>query len=284
MTNRRNFLKTSAAFAAGSMVLPMISCSESKVIGLQLYTVRDKIKNDLDGTLKKLSEIGYNSMEAAGYNATDGTFYGEKPKAFAQKLIDLGMPLNSSHTVFEPDTAEKVFADAADAGCKYVIYPYLPDTMRQNIDGYKATAEKFNKMGEIGNKYGLRFGYHNHAFEFENMDGQIGMDVLIGETDPELVTFEVDLYWVTRGGYDPVEYLSKYPGRFELWHVKDMVKTEDMFFAPVGSGKINFESIFAIKEKAGMKMYFVEQDRFKELDPMESVEMSFNYLNNATWA
>lgn len=283
MTNRRNFLKTTTAFAAGSIVLPMVSCTKEKVIGLQLYTVRDKIKQNLDNTLNRLSEIGYNSMEAAGYSPTDGTFYGMKPKAFADKLTQLGMPLHSSHTTFAPDTAEKVFADAVEAGSKYVIYPYLVEDMRQNIDGYKATAEMFNKMGEIGNKYGIRFGYHNHAFEFEEMDGQIGMDVLIGETDPELVTFEVDLYWVIKGGYKPVDYLQKHPGRFEIFHVKDMAKTEDMFFSPVGIGRIDFESIFAIKEIAGMKMFFVEQDSFKEYDPFESIEMSFNYLNNANF-
>ncbi len=283
MASRRNFLKTSAAFAAGSMVLPMYSCTKEKTIGLQLYTVRDKIKNDLDGTLNRLAEIGYNSMEAAGYNAADNTFYGMKPKEFAAKLNSLGMPLHSSHTVFELNLAEKVCAGAAEAGSQFVIYPYLPDNFRKNIDGYKATAEKFNKMGEIANKHGIRFGYHNHAFEFEKMEGKIGMDVLIEETDPSLVTFEIDLYWVTKGGYDPVDYILKYPGRFELYHVKDMVKTDDMFFAPVGTGRIDFEKIFAIKEQAGMKYFFVEQDRFREYDALESVETSFNYLNNASF-
>ncbi|NOR75342.1 MAG: TIM barrel protein [Draconibacterium sp.] len=283
MSNRRNFLKTTAAFAAGSMVLPMVSCTKDKVIGLQLYTVRDKINQDLDGTLNRLAEIGYNSMEAAGYSFNDGTFYGLKPKAFAEKLNGLGMPLNSSHTVCEPDSAEKIFTDAAEAGCKFVIYPYLAEPLRQNIDGYKATAEKFNKIGEIANKHGIRFGYHNHAFEFDKMDGQTGMDVLINETDPKLVTFELDLYWVTKGGANPVDFIKKHPGRFEVLHMKDMVKSDDMFFAPVGSGRIDFESIFAVKETAGMKMFFVEQDRFKELDPFESVEMSFNYLNNASF-
>ncbi|MCD6354243.1 MAG: sugar phosphate isomerase/epimerase [Prolixibacteraceae bacterium] len=281
MTNRRNFLKTTAAFAAGSMVLPMMSCGKEKVIGLQMYSVRDKIKQDLDRTLNRLAEIGYNSMEAAGYNIPDGTFYGMKPKAFSDKLKGLGMPLNSSHSVFEPEEADKVFTDAAEAGSKYVIYAYLPEQFRQNIDGYKATAEKFNKIGEIAKKYGIRFGYHNHNFEFIKMNGQMGIDVLHTETDPELVTFEVDLYWVTRGGQDPVEFLRKYPGRTELFHVKDMTKTDDMFFAPVGSGRIDFKSIFAQKEIAGMKMFFVEQDSFRDYDAFESVEMSFNYLNNA---
>ncbi len=283
MTDRRNFLKTTAAVTAGSLLFPQISCSFSKekIIGLQLYTVRDKINQNLDNTLVRLAEIGYNSMEAAGYNFSDGTFYGMSPKKFSDRLNELGMPLHSSHSVVEPADAEKIFTDAVEAGCKYVIYPYLPEEYRKNIDGYKATAEKFNKIGEIANKTGIRFGYHNHAFEFEKMEGQMGMDILISETDPKLVTFEIDVYWVTRGGHDPVDYIKKFPGRFEIYHLKDMVKTEDMFFAPVGSGRIDFEGIFAAKETAGMKMFFVEQDRFRDLDPLESVELSFNYLNNA---
>lgn len=284
MTNRRDFLKTTAVFTAATMVYPMAACSkEKKTIGLQLYTVRDNIQQDLNATLDRLAQIGYNSLEAAGYNASDGTFYGMAPKAFADLVNGLGMPLNSSHTVFELDSAEKVIADAAATGAKYIVYPYLPDQFRTNLDGWKETADKFNKMGEIAKKNGLKFGYHNHAFEFELMEDQIPMDLLISQTDPELVTFELDVYWVTRGGYDPVDYFKKYPGRFELWHIKDMVKTDDMFFAPVGSGRLDFGGIFAAKETAGMKYFFVEQDSFKEIDPMQSAEMSFQYLNQANF-
>lgn len=284
MTNRRDFLKTTAAFTAATMVYPMAACSaEEKIIGLQLYTVRDNIEQDLNATLERLSQIGYNSLEAAGYNASDGTFYGLAPKAFSDLVNGLGMPLHSSHTVFELDSAEKVIADAAATGAKYIVYPYLPDQFRTNLDGWKETADKFNKIGEIAKKNGLKFGYHNHAFEFEQMEDQIPMDLLISQTDPELVTFELDVYWVTRGGYDPVDYFKKYPGRFELWHIKDMVKTDDMFFAPVGSGRMDFAGIFAEKQTAGMKYFFVEQDSFKEIDPMQSAEMSFQYLNQANF-
>lgn len=282
MTNRRDFLKTTTAFTAATMIFPMVACAfEKKVIGLQLYTVRDKIQQDLKTTLEKVAKIGYNSVEAAGYNVADGTFYGMPLKPFVQLLNSLGMPLNSSHTVFELDSAEKVIGDAASAGAKYIIYPYLSDQFRTNLDGWKATAEKFNKMGEIAKKNGIRFGYHNHAFEFDRMEDQIPYDLLLTQTDPSLVTFEMDLYWVTRGGHNPIDFFKKYPGRFELWHVKDMVKTEDMFFAPVGTGRLDFTDIFAEKKTAGMKYFFVEQDSFKDLDPMESVEMSFKYLNQA---
>ena len=282
MANRRDFIKSTAAFTAGVIALPMAACGKSKkTIGLQLYTVRDKISANQQETLEKLAQIGYNSLEAAGYNLNDRTFYGMEPKAFGDLVKGLGMPLHSSHTVYELDNAETVCEDAAKTGAKYIIYPYLPDQFRENLDGYKATAAKFNKMGELAQKHGLKFGYHNHAFEFEQMDGQIPMDVLVAETDPALVTFELDLYWVTKGGYDPVEYFRKYPGRFELWHVKDMVKSEDEFFAPVGQGRIDFEKIFAEKATSGMKYFFVEQDSFRNLDPFESVEISFNYLNEA---
>jgi sugar phosphate isomerase/epimerase len=282
MTNRRDFLKTTAAFAAATMVVPTFAFApEKKIIGLQLYTVRDKIKLDLKSTLEKVAKIGYNSAEAAGYNVADGTFYGMAPKAFAELLNGLGMPLTSSHTSFELDTAEKVIADTASTGAKYIIYPFLADKFRTNLDGWKATAEKFNKMGEIAKKNGIQFGYHNHAFEFEKMEDQIPYDLLLSQTDPSLVTFEMDLYWVTKGGYNPVDYFKKYPGRFQLWHVKDMTKTDEMFFAPVGSGRIDFSGIFAEKKTAGMKYYFVEQDSFKDLDAFESIEMSYKYLSQA---
>ena len=282
MTNRRDFLRTSVALAAATMISPTFAFApEKKVIGLQLYTVRDKIKLDLKSTLEKVAKIGYNSAEAAGYNVAEGTFYGMAPKAFAEFLNGLGMPLTSSHTTFELDTAEKVIADAASTGARYIIYPFLADKFRTNLDGWKATAEKFNKLGEIAKKNGIQFGYHNHAFEFEKMEGQIPYDLLLSQTDPSLVTFEMDLYWVTKGGYNPVDYFKKYPGRFQLWHVKDMTKTDDMFFAPVGSGRIDFSGIFAEKKTAGMKYFFVEQDSFKVIDAYESIEMSYKYLNQA---
>lgn len=285
MANRRDFLKTTAALAAGTFIAPsLVSCGDSKrTIGLQLYTVREKLNANLKGTLEAVAAIGYNSLEAAGYNMNDGTFYGMAPQEFASLTKGMGMILNSTHTVFEPEAAEKVCADAAKAGVKYIIYPYLPDNFRENLDGYKATAEKFNKLGEVARKNGLTFGYHNHAFEFEKMDGQIPFDVLLNQTDPSLVTFELDIYWIVKAGFDPVDYFTKFPGRFELWHVKDMTKTDDMFFAPVGSGRIDFAGIFARRKTSGMKYFFVEQDSFRDLDSLESIEMSFNYLNSANF-
>ena len=187
MNNRRDFLKTTAVFAAASMILPLGAFTQDKkTIGLQLYSVRDKLQKDLKGTLEKLAKIGYNSLEAAGYNAFDGTFYGMAAKPFIELVNGLGMTLNSSHTTFELDMAEKVIAATAATGAKYIIYPFLAEKFRTNLDGWKTTAEKFNKMGEIAKKNGIRFGYHNHAFEFDKIDGQLPYDILVSQTDPSL--------------------------------------------------------------------------------------------------
>lgn len=284
MSNRRDFLKTAAAFTAATMIAPMAACSpKKKTIGLQLYTVRDKIQQNVKSTLEKVAQIGYNSVEAAGYNVNDSSFYGMPLKEFTSLLNSLGLTLNGSHTVFELDAADKVIGDAAAAGAKYIVYPYLADQFRSDLDGWKMSAEKFNKMGEIAKKNGIQFGYHNHNFEFVETDGQIPYDLLVSQTDPSLVTFEMDLYWVNRGGQNPIDYFKKYPGRFQLWHVKDMVKTDDMFFAPVGTGRIDFQAIFAEKETSGMKYFFVEQDSFKDMDPFESIEISYKYLNQANF-
>ncbi len=283
MTNRRDFLKSAAALTAGSFIIPSLVSGKapSKVIGLQLYTVRDQLKSDLKGTLEAVAKIGYNSLEAAGYDLNERTFYGMAPSEFAKLTKSLGMKLRSTHTAFEPDVADTVCEDAANAGVEYVIYPYLSDQYRKDLDGYKATAEKFNKLGDIAKKYGLKFGYHNHAFEFDKMEGKIPYDILLSDTDPSCVVFEVDLYWMTKAGYDPVKYFHKNPGRFALWHVKDMTKTDDMFFAPVGTGRIDFRKIFDTRKIAGMNYFFVEQDSTKGMDPLESIEISYKYLYSA---
>ncbi|MCL3778923.1 twin-arginine translocation signal domain-containing protein [Prolixibacteraceae bacterium JC049] len=283
MTNRRDFLKSAAAFAVGAMVLPAFTSPSEKKIGLQLYSVRDEIKKDLDLTLAKLAKIGYNSAELAGFDLNKGTFYGMSPREFAGKMKVYGLEINSSHSVFRAKDAEKVCSAAAEVGTKYLVHPCIQGEFRKDVDSYKRAAEELNKIGEVANKYGVRFGYHNHDFEFKDLGGQKGMDILLNETDPKLVTFEVDMYWVTKAGYNPIGYLSKFPGRFELFHVKDMTKTEDRFFAPVGHGRIDFEQIFALKDKLGMKYFFVEQDSFKTLKSLQSMEMSYKYLSNASW-
>src|SRR5512133_3735151 len=153
MTHRRDFIKSSAIIAAAAMVSPITAFTPAKkTIGLQLYTVRDLIQKDLKSTLEKVAKIGYTSLEAAGYNVSDGKFYGMVLKAFVKLIGDLGMKLNSSHTTFGPEGADKVIGDAAEAGVKYIVYPFLAEKFRTNLDGWKATADKFNKLGEIAKR------------------------------------------------------------------------------------------------------------------------------------
>ncbi len=248
-----------------------------QLIGIQLYTLRDLVNQDFTGTLTKLSQIGYNSIEAAGYN--DGHFYGYKPTEYKNILTDLGLAPISSHCNINIDNAKKVAEDTLNAGMSYVILPWIGTDRRSSLDTYKALAEEMNIIGEQCNQLGLKFGYHNHAFEFETIDGQLPYDILLNETDADKVCMQLDLYWMVYGGYDPLEYFKKYPGRFELWHVKDMADDAKRESTEIGSGTLDFPAMFNDKSLSGMQYYFVEQEAFS-MDPMESVRISFNYLKN----
>lgn len=301
--SRRNFIKSAAYGAAGTLAvsqLGLIACqggsqkqaatgeaassSEPKPVGIQLYTVRDAMQEDVRKTLEKVAEIGYKHLELAGY--ADGKFYGFEPSIFKSMVEDLGMKVISSHTGVEIkgvdlSNAESLAADHAELGVKYCVKPWLIEERRTTIDSYKQVAEELNLIGEVMSKYDIQFGYHNHDFEFDTVEGKTPYyDVLIPETDPELVVMEIDVYWATKAGQDPVEIFNKFPGRFGLWHVKDMTETEEQYFAPVGTGVIDFNRIFAAKEKAGMKYFFVEQDSTKVYAPMEAIEISYDNLTN----
>jgi sugar phosphate isomerase/epimerase len=179
------------------------------------------------------------------------------------------------------DAMRKAAEDSKTAGAQYLVYAYLNETERTSLDDYKRHAETFNQFGEICKEIGLQFAYHNHDFEFETFDNTIAYDYLIENTDPELVKFELDLYWITKAGFDPIEYFNKANGRIELWHVKDMNNQDEKFFAPVGTGIIDFETIFAKKDVSGMKFFFVEQDQTKDQAPIEAIAQSFKYLQSA---
>ncbi len=234
MENRRTFIKKSGTFAAGSLLIPsVISCTKkkSKEIGLQIYSVRNELKEDLKGTLKQIAEIGYKWIELADYN--EGKFYGKSPSDFKKLIEELGMEIISSHTGVEVkgvdmSNAEKLADAHAELGLKYVVKPWLVEERRVSADSYKKVAEELNKIGEVMKSRGLKFGYHNHDFEFETVDGQIPFDILLSETGRELVTFEIDLYWIKKGK-NAIEYFNNYPGRFELFHIKDMDNTEESF-------------------------------------------------------
>ncbi len=281
MTTRRTFIKSASAMALGTLglsAMPSFAAKKRNKYGLILYTVRDDMKKDPVKTLREVADIGYEVLEAAGYS--DGKLYGMDPAEFKRTVDGFGMKLISSHTGVTMDNVHKVIEDAQKAGLEYVVKPSFH---AKTIDEFKKGAAEFNKFGELFKSAGIKFGYHNHSFEFKKIDGQIPYDILLQETDPGLVTFELDLFWIIKGGHKPWEYFSKYPGRFQLWHVKDMEATGKKMMTEVGNGVIDFDRIFSEQKKAGMKYYFVEQDTCKNHTPLESIRISLDYIKKKGW-
>jgi len=277
---RRNFLETSAVAALGALAFPneLLEFKKVKQVGVQLYTVRDAMQKDAMATLKKIADIGYKDVELAGYN--ERKVYGKSVQEFKMMLDDLGLTSNSTHmglNVMRGNFGQAV-ADAKALGHTYIVCPYLPDNERKTIDQYKKLADELNKAGAMAKRADIQFAYHNHAFEFETLEGQIPMDVLLSACDADLVKIELDLYWATKAGQDPVEYFKKAPGRFHLWHVKDMANTTEKEFATVGSGTIDFKKIFQNAKLAGVKHFYVEQDAHKTGEPLANIETSYKYL------
>ena len=275
--NRRDFIKTSAAFSAAAALLPscITSTSEKGVpeIGLQLYTVRDQMAKDPEGTLERVAKIGYKKIETAGY--ADGKVYGFPGEVFAELLDGLGLEFVSGHIVkqhFE-QSFDQVLEFLVEAGQQYAILPWLSPEERSTLDQYKQLGELLNRCAEKAQPAGVTICYHNHDFEFVEIDGELPMNVLISELDPKLVSIELDLYWVTKAGLDPLQYLKMNKGRIPLWHVKDMADTPEKGFAEVGEGIIDYPAIFDLGSQVGMKHFFVEQDQSD--DPMKSIETSY---------
>lgn len=291
MKSRREFLQISAAGSVGMALLGSFSaCTtapadrKSYGVGIQLYTIRDAMSADTPGSLKKVSDLGYKNLELAGYS--NGEFYGYTPAEFKKMVNDLGMDIISSHTQVEAAgiTLEnaKLMADAhAELGVKYCIQPWVNDEDRQ-VETYKKMIAEWNKVGAIMKERGIQFGYHNHNFEFDTLDGLVPYyDLFMPELDADLVTMELDLFWASKAGQDPVEMFNKYPGRFQLLHMKDMRTNEDPFYnvykedvCSVGEGVIDFKRILAAKETAGTKYLFVEDDNQGNGKPFEGIETS----------
>jgi sugar phosphate isomerase/epimerase len=291
MHNRRDFLKISAVSALGIMAMGQYACTPDRKsfgVGLQLYTIRDAMAADVKGSLQKLSELGYKNLELANY--ADGKFYGYAPAEFKKMVTDLGMVTLSSHTQVEAagitlDNAKKMADDHAALGVKYCVQPWINEPDR-NIETYKKMIADWNQVGKIMKSVGIQFGYHNHNFEFATVDGVVPYyDIFLKEMDADLITMELDLFWASKAGQDPVEMFTKYPGRFQLLHLKDMYHNQAPFFdvikddiSPVGAGVIDFKRILAAKDIAGMKHHFVEDDNQGNGKPFEALEISINNL------
>jgi len=289
MTSRRSFIKSSAVYSASLLVAPSLLNYNHKYIGLQLYTVRDAMQKDPSATLAQVSKIGYNSVEGATYTGSQ-KFYGMEAAEFSRVLKQNGLIMPSSHYRLGEEKTngetvkgtlmtdwDKAVDDAAAVGVKYMVCAYLSDSERGGLDHYKKVAEQLNKAGGRCKKSGIQLCYHNHNFEFVKQDNKFPYDVLLDDTDKNLVKMEMDMYWVTKANQDPIALINKHPGRFPLWHVKDMDKTAEHSFAEVGNGSIDFKKIFKYADKAGLKYFFVEQDKTPG-DPMNSITQSISYI------
>lgn len=278
MFTRRNFIQGLAA--AGTLVFAcpqqLFASPAKKQIGIQLYTIRDLVKQDLAGSFKKLSEIGFSSIETAGYD--NRMFYDLKPAKFKEMALGYGLNPISSHSAVSMENIDQSVEDAHNAGMKYIVLPWIPEDKRKNTDAYKKLAEELNKMGEICRAADLYLGYHNHDFEFQTLEnGQVAYDLLLKETIPELVFMQIDTYWVVYAGYDPLDYFKRFPGRFALWHVKDMARGEKKETTELGSGSLNFPGYFEQRKLAGLQHVILEQEDF-HMDPWDSLDISYQYL------
>lgn len=313
MTKRRHFIQQSTTLALTGLLIPHVGSgglfTESAAIssvGLQLYTLGDLMITDTRGTLQKLAEIGYKELESAG--SQKGNYYGYKPGEFASMVRDVGLHWRSAHVggaAFSIDqmmkmarTAEdsarvqriaerfkdrapmlnlqndyqRLADDAAEGGLSYLVCSSIPVS---TMDEIKTAVDVFNKAGEACKKRGVQFGYHNHVTEFDTVEGHRPFDYILANTDKEMVKMELDLAWATKANQDPVELFKLHPGRFPLWHVKDLDK-ETKNPAEVGTGIVDFKRIFDNAKKSGMKYFFVEQDQAPE--PLQNITNSYNYL------
>jgi sugar phosphate isomerase/epimerase len=284
MNTRRTFIKQSGLLTAGLMINPSELLKKQKILGLQLYSVRDVIVKDPKGVIEKVAAAGYDEVEMYGLTA-DNKFYGLTVKELAQLLKDNNLKSPSGHyapekLLYDNGNGDDVknFCEVGHAlGHSHIIIPWLKEEGRKTIDQYKTLAEKINKAGEICKSAGLQLGYHNHDFEFIDMNGQHGYDILLNNTDASLVKMEMDLYWVVRAGYQPVEIFKKHPGRFAFWHVKDMDKADRTKNTEVGNGTVDFKTIFASAKLAGVKHFIVEQENNYVPDIFTSIKTSCSY-------
>lgn len=261
--------------------------SEKPFGGLALYTVRDAMNKEARATLEKVAQAGYVNIESAGYN--NGKFYNLSPADFKALLDEMKLtPISAHQGSVNFENVDQQIADLKAVGFKYFVIPVPPmnlfyfDNVNKKMamkGGAKNLADILTKLGEKCKAAGLELLYHNHDFEFvKDADGNVVIDYLLENCDPKLVNFQMDLYWVTKAGADPVAYFKRYPGRFKIWHVKDM--DEQGRFAPVGNGSIDFKRILANKKLSGMKYYYVEQDACFNETPLEAIKISHKGLSN----
>jgi len=274
---RRSFLATLGAtavgLATGCRPLSNLGATRSKLsrIGLELYTVRREAAADLAGTLARVAKIGYTEVEFAGY-------HNHAASEVRDLLKQNGLTAPAAHIAITAiqNTPDKTFEDARTIGHDWIVVPSLPSGKRETVDDWKRVADQFNTAAKQVKAAGFRFGFHNHNDVFKKIGEVVPIDVLMKETDPSLVSYEMDVYWVVNGGGDPVDLLTRYPGRFRLLHLKDTMGPPQHKMADVGSGVIDFKSILA--RAKGVEHYFVEHD--DPPDAFTDIAASYSYLSN----
>ncbi|HEX9282738.1 MAG TPA: sugar phosphate isomerase/epimerase [Gemmatimonadales bacterium] len=276
MTNRRDFIETLGAAALGHALQPRAPTPEPRAplhrltrIGLQLYTVRRAMQADVEATLARVAATGYTEVEFAGY-------FGKSPGEVRAILDRHGLAAPAAHVSMAADQWRAALDAARVIGHHYVVVSWIPAEQRQTLDAYKRMAQDFNRLAAEARAAGLQFAYHNHDFEFVPLEGRLPFDVLLAETDPTLVQLEMDLYWITKGGQDPLAYFARYPGRFPMVHVKDSAGAPEHRMVDVGAGTIDFRKIFARRKQAGIRHFFVEHD--EPADAFASIRASYEYL------
>ncbi|MGK2862410.1 MAG: sugar phosphate isomerase/epimerase family protein [Chitinophagaceae bacterium] len=300
---RRKFLKLGSHLAAGLALAPIACNLSSKdktseqetsdslnsadndtvspaaipAFGIQLYTLRDDLPKDPKGVLKQVASFGYKQIES--FEGKYGMFWGMSNTDFKKYMDDLGMVIVSSHCDINKDF-EKKAAEAAAIGMKYLICPYKGP--QKKLDDFRRFAEEFNQKGEVCKKNGIRFAYHNHDYSFKELEGQFPQDVMMNNTDPSLVDYELDLYWVVAAGQDPEPWLKKYKSRFPLCHVKDRTKgaTEAADSCTLGEGSIDFSKILKTAKENGMEYYIVEQEKYAGTTPLKAAEADAAYMKS----
>jgi sugar phosphate isomerase/epimerase len=253
--SRRLFLTLGSLVTAG-ILLPRVSVASGKIsnVGIQLYSMRDLLAVDFEGTLSTIAGLGYSEVEFAGY-------YNRSANEIKSILSKLNLSATATHIPLEVVESgfEQVIETSVTLGVKYIVVPYLAAPRRTSLDDYRRVAGQLNVAGELAAKAGIQLAYHNHDFEFQAMEGELPYDLLLSETDANLVKMELDIFWIIRGGQDPIKYFDKHPGRFHLCHIKDM--SADGKMVDVGKGKIDFANIFGHSKRAGFKHFYVEHDQ-----------------------
>lgn len=288
--NRRDFITKTGILGTASL-LPIASCSMSEKarykMGLQLFSIHEDMTKDTIGTLKAVKAMGYEDFETYGFDDEKVTYYGYNAVEFKKILDDLQLTATSGHYGFSPYLTKsaddlKRFVDQCIKGTHalnkaYITWPWLDPELR-TIDNFKLMSKKLNIIGEQINAAGLGFAYHNHGFEFEDHNGENGYDIILKETDPSLVKLQMDMYWVMHSSkLTPKELIKKQPGRFVMWHIKDMDKvTRD--YTELGNGSIDYVEILPDPVESGLEFYYIEQGGNFTHSAMKSAEDSADYF------